>query len=126
MEPWSKDRTGFLSVLNLEAQSHLIDTSSSVLIVGGSKDDADVLRRVGFSNIVLSNFGGEPSVAGQGGYGTPKLAIDVEDIKLANDSFDLVFAHEVLHHCRSPHKALCEMLRISKKYVMFLIHCSCG
>ena len=117
---WSKDRTGFLSVLSLEAVSRLIDTSSGVLIVGGSNDDADVLRRVGFSNIVLSNFGGPPSVATQKGHGGQELEIDVEDIKLANDSFELVFAHEVLHHCRSPHKALCEMLRISKKYVMFL------
>lgn len=119
---WSKDRRGFLSVLESEVQSRLIDLRSSVLVVGASDDDVDVLRRVGFQNITVSNFG-----ADLGGFGdatgcgdSEALLIDVEDIRLPSSSYDLILSHEVLHHCRSPHRALCEMLRISRKYVLFL------
>ena len=48
------------------------------------------------------------------------LAIDAEQIGLQDGSFDLVFAHEVLHHCRSPHSALCEMLRVARRDVVLL------
>lgn len=45
---------------------------------------------------------------------------DVEKMPLADGSYDLVLAHAVLHHCRSPHAALLEMLRVSRRNVIFL------
>src|ERR1035437_1768982 len=41
-------------------------------------------------------------------------------MQIADGSYDLVLAHEVLHHCRSPHKALLEMLRVSRRHVIIL------
>jgi hypothetical protein len=32
----------------------------------------------------------------------------------------VVLAHEVLHHCRSPHRALLEMLRVSRRHVVLM------
>jgi len=48
------------------------------------------------------------------------VALDAEEMNIASDSFDLVFAHAVLHHCSQPHRALCEMIRVSRRYVLFL------
>jgi len=45
---------------------------------------------------------------------------DVQDMAIADGSYDLVLAHEVLHHCRSPHRALLEMLRVSRKHVIIM------
>lgn len=30
-----------------------------------------------------------------------------------------MFAHAVLHHCRSPHRAFCEMLRVARRHIFF-------
>jgi SAM-dependent methyltransferase len=46
-------------------------------------------------------------------------SLDAENLALSDESYDVVFAHEVLHHCRSPHRALCEMLRVSREFVIF-------
>jgi SAM-dependent methyltransferase len=82
-----------------------------VLILGATDFDSAVLRAVGFNNVTLSYFATRSSSA---------LSIDAEDIALPDGSFDMVFAHEVLHHVRSPHKALCEMLRVARKHVIFM------
>ena len=100
---WRKDRSQFLSVLGSEIRTCSIDTDLRVLVVGGSEDDVDVLRRVGFKNITLSDLTATPPADVAATDGIRQMAIDVEAIGLANGSYDLVFAHEVLHHCRSAH-----------------------
>jgi SAM-dependent methyltransferase len=48
------------------------------------------------------------------------LALDAENIALPDNSYPIVFAHAVLHHCRSPHKAIGEMVRVARQHVFFL------
>ena len=93
-----------------------------VLIVGGSAADEQTLRQVGFKNIVNSNLPTDMDRLGahDSAPGTEHIPLDAENINLPDDSFDLVFASEVLHHCNSPHRAVCEMLRVSRRYVLFL------
>lgn len=115
-------RDKFLAVLRSQIGSLHIPLDQKVLIVGGSSDDEDVLRRAGFNQVVNSNL---PSDVGRmGDYESSSdsshCALDVEQMDLPDESFDLVFAHAVLHHCRSPHRALCEMLRVSRRFVVFL------
>jgi len=95
-----------------------IDTSKPVLIIGGTSFDFDVLQNVGFTSITLSNFDGVSSI--DKASNDFMLCLDAEQIGLANNTFETVFAHAVLHHCRSPHRALCEMLRISSRNVVFM------
>jgi SAM-dependent methyltransferase len=94
-------------------REHQMSLEEHVLIVGGSVRDEQILRQAGFRSTVNSNL---PS------YGQPAvgLALDAEQIDLPSESFDLVFASEVLHHCVSPHKALCEMLRVARRFVIFM------
>lgn len=110
----AKDRSGFLSVLERHINSHKLATAGSLLVLGASEGDASVLRQAGWSSITLSNFASADTAAnGDDDW----LELDAEDITLPDNSFESVAAYEVLHHCRSPHRVLCEMLRVSRKYV---------
>lgn len=44
--------------------------------------------------------------------------IDAENLPLSRASFDLVYTWEVLHHVPNPQRAVTEMARVSKKYVV--------
>jgi SAM-dependent methyltransferase len=116
-----KPRAQFLRVLNAEIAACRMSLDQRVLIVGGSAEDENVLRQAGFKDIVNSNLPTDMDrlAAGESS-GAQHLALDAEQIDLPDESFDLVFASEVLHHCSSPHRALCEMLRVSRKYVLFM------
>jgi SAM-dependent methyltransferase len=114
-------RTKLLRAVKSAVRAFGISPDDRVLIVGGSAQDEEILRQAGFKNIVNSNIGSdmdrlEGSVSGPGEH----LAVDVEEIDLPADSFDVVFASEVLHHCISPQRALCEMVRVCRRYVMFM------
>nr|WP_246409371.1 class I SAM-dependent methyltransferase [Granulicella aggregans] len=92
------------------------------MIVGGSYQDAEILRVVGFRRMTLSNLQDMASFEPLQMTGVELRTVnaDAEEMSLADGSYDLVLAHEVLHHCRSPHKALLEMLRVSSKHVILL------
>ena len=117
-----RSRPQFLRVLASQIEASGVSLDQRVLIVGGSADDEHLLRQVGFKHIVNSNLPTDMDrmVAGESVPETQHIALDVEQIDLPDDSFDLVFASEVLHHCRSPHHAVCEMLRVSRRYVVFM------
>lgn len=111
-----KDRSGFLSILQRHIESGKLDTEGALLVLGASDGDELVLRKAGWSSITLSNFVSSNSIQSPD---TSYLELDAEDIALPDESFECVAAYEVLHHCRSPHRALCEMLRVSRRYVIF-------
>jgi SAM-dependent methyltransferase len=122
MGPVLKDRTQFLSVMS-ELCNGIADRENlSLLVLGGSGDDIRGLSSLGFRNTTLSNLAASPdlSAIGQPGNCVPRVAVDAEDMAIPDNSYDIVFAHEVLHHCRSPHRALCEMLRVSRRYIIFM------
>lgn len=112
-ESTCKDRSGFLSVLQRYIATHKLEPRGSLLVLGASDGDASILREAGWSSITLSNFSSPSSID----EARPYLELDAEDIELPDESFESVAAYEVLHHCRSPHRALCEMLRVSRRYV---------
>jgi SAM-dependent methyltransferase len=109
-----KDRSGYLSVLERHISSHKLGTSGSLLVLGASEGDASILRQAGWSLITPSNFQAAGTNTRRG---DDYLELDAEELALPDESFESVAAYEVLHHCRSPHRALCEMLRVSRRYV---------
>jgi SAM-dependent methyltransferase len=76
-----------------------------------------VLTACGFCQIRLSNLEG---TQGEAGPQPTSQAIDAENIPLPDESYSAVFAHHVIHHCRSPHRAVCEMLRVAQRYVFVM------
>ncbi len=117
-----KPRAQFLRVLTSEIAACRISLHQRVLIVGGSVEDEQILRQAGFTDIVNSNLPTDMDrlAVSEAAPATQHVALDAEQLDLPDDSFDLVFASEVLHHCSSPHRALCEMLRVSRRYVLFM------
>lgn len=117
-----KRRDQFLAVFLGHLKKCHLDTDEKVLVVGGTWEDVDLLAAAGFEDITLSNLQSELEEGGDrtSGFQVKRVAIDAEQADLPDDSFDCVFAHEVLHHCRSPHQGLCEMLRVARKHVVLL------
>jgi SAM-dependent methyltransferase len=116
------DRSRFEQALRECVESTGIDAMDSILIVGGSYRDANVVYRAGFRRITLSNI--EPmSDAEKSSFKEAELTVlyaDLESLSFPDSSFNVVLAHEVLHHCRSPHRALLEMLRVSRRHVIVM------
>jgi SAM-dependent methyltransferase len=97
-----------LAIIRRFVEACNVDTREPVLVVGGGQEDFEMLTACGFSQIVMSNLD------------ATMMALDAENIALRDDSYPVVFAHAVLHHCRSPQRALGEMVRVSRKHVFFL------
>ena len=116
------DRSLLEKVLGQWVTSSNVDVEGAVLIVGGGSEDARILRSFGFHRITLSNLRDFTSdeLAQLEREGLKTVTADVEDIVIPDNSYDLVFTHAVVHHCRSPHKALLEMLRVSRKHVIIM------
>lgn len=103
-----KEKSCLLKVIRRYLEICEVDLKEPVLVVGGGQEDMEILTACGFSQIVMSNLR------------TSGKALDVENIALPDDSYPVVFAHAVLHHCRCPQKAVGEMVRVSQKHTFFL------
>ena len=106
--PTPKNRSCLLRTLERHLELCQVDRSQPVLVVGGGQDDLEILKACGFKEIVLSNLNAD------------EVAIDAENIALPDNSYPIVFAHAVLHHCRCPQKAVGEMVRVSRQHVFFV------
>ena len=51
--------------------------------------------------------------------GRARVIADAMTLPFASNAFDLVFCWELLHHVEEPWRALREMARVSRKYVLF-------
>lgn len=109
-----KDKSRLLRVMQHHMDACGVDKDQPVLVVGGGQEDLEMLSACGFKEIVLSNLTGKGVV------------LDAENIDLPDNSYPTVFAHAVLHHCRSPQKALGEMVRVSQKHALFVEPNDCG
>ena len=90
----------------------------SVVVICGGPYDRTVMKTCGLSNVVITNVdhhGGETDLSP---YSWEYQ--DAEAMTCADDSADWVAVHAGLHHCASPHKALCEMLRVARKGVLVI------
>lgn len=94
-----------------------IARDASVLVVGSGNIDIVLLETVGLTNYTVSNV--TNSALARTDRKETGALLNAEDLGLPDDSFDVVFAHDVLHHCYSPQKAVREMMRVSKRCVIF-------
>ena len=90
-------------------------------MIGGGSHDLAALAAIGFRRVVLSNLADNlTGIAIPPGMEVRSIPADAEAIASPDGSFDMVFAHEVLHHCASPARALCEMLRVARRFAVLL------
>ena len=96
-------------------EKKLISINDSILIVAAGEKDKKVFSSFGFKNVTISNLDHHRGFKDYAPYNW--IREDLESLSMDNEVYDWVFVHAGLHHCASPHKGLCEMLRVSKKGV---------
>lgn len=93
-------------------KSGWIQKKNSVLVVCGSNHDDEILKRLGFKNrLITSAYDKLPNIK-------TYQQLDAQKLTFKDNSFDVVLVNLGLHHCASPHQALCEMYRVAKKTVI--------
>lgn len=94
----------------------LMSRDDAVLVVAGGPYDAATLREAGFAEVVISNLDTRMRADAFAPYGWSLQ--DAEALSYPDGAFDHVLVHAGLHHCRSPHRALCEMMRVARRGVL--------
>jgi ubiquinone/menaquinone biosynthesis C-methylase UbiE len=103
----------YAATINKILQKNIIERHDSILVVGGGDADKNAFLKNGFKNVVITNVEYDRGVNDYSPYSWEYQ--DMENLTYGDAVFDWVFVHAGLHHCASPHRALCEMLRVSKK-----------
>lgn len=92
------------------------DKDARILVTAGGSLDKRVFSELGYKNVTISNLDSRMD-ANQ--YLPYKWSYqDAQQLSFEDCAFDFTVIHAGLHHCRSPHKALLEMYRVSKKGVL--------
>ncbi len=95
----------------------------SVLILGGWEKEAKIFPKYPFSEIVLSGILDPSGKMKEIILSDPRVSYkkeNIENLSAKNESFDLVFCKESLHHLSRPVLGLYEMLRVCKKAAVFI------
>jgi SAM-dependent methyltransferase len=95
-----------------------IENTESITVLCGGPYDAKTLSAVGFKNAIITNVDHHDGVTDLAPYSWAYQ--DAENVTMADDSTDWAIVHAGLHHCASPHRGLCEMLRIARKGVVVI------
>lgn len=96
----------------------VLDHEMRVLVVAGGAGDRDVLRALGFSDVVITNLEGKGSGSEVVPYRWERQ--DAEALTYPDEMYDWAMVSAGLHHCRSPHRALLELYRVSRRGVLAL------
>lgn len=96
---------------------HLIPGATAVVVCGGSGMDAEFLARAGAKVITTDiSFGAarRASIRARR-LSLPILSVvaDAEHLPLDDDSVDIAYVHDGLHHLVDPELAVCEMSRVA-------------
>jgi SAM-dependent methyltransferase len=107
-EPVERERF-YRRVVGELLEQGVLTRDLALVVVGGGELDRSVLASHGFENVTLTNL--DPA---QG------EVEDAEALSYPDGSFDFGIVSAALHHCRSPHRALLELYRVSRVGVLAL------
>lgn len=93
----------------------------SILVICGSRLDRDVLNAAGFTNVTITNLDERHNRSDLNPYAWDHQ--NAEALTYEDNQFDVVVVHLGLHHCRQPHRALCEMYRVSRMGILVIEPC---
>lgn len=99
-------------VLKKLLKNQTLFSNEKILIVAAGALDKETFEINGFTNVLISNIEKDRGVQDYGSYNWEYQ--DLENLSYNDDEFDWVFVHAGLHHCASPHRGLCEMMRVAK------------
>ena len=93
----------------------------NILDVGGSSGNLAREIKKNLKNISYLVLDINPQAIKKGVKNNPNLKFilgDAEEIPFKDKEFDLVICKDVLHHCENPKKAVKEIKRVSKDYII--------
>jgi SAM-dependent methyltransferase len=93
-----------------------ISLDDSIVVFCGGTVDADALRELGFKNVTITNLDERYEACAPYQWSLQ----DAEGTSFKDASYDWAMVHAGLHHCYSPHRALLEMLRVTRKGVLVI------
>lgn len=94
-----------------------LDTGHKLLAVCAAESELELFSGLGFGDVTLSSVGVQTSSAEAVQSGDIVLQ-DAMNLGYPSRSFDFAFVSDGLHHCDSPHRALLEMYRVSRRGVI--------
>jgi SAM-dependent methyltransferase len=108
-------RTAFVeSVLAELLEEGVLATSDSVIAVCAGSRERDLFAERGFANVLITNL--DERITDEAAFAPFRWSLqDAQNLSIPDASFDFAFVADGLHHCSSPHKALLEMYRVSRK-----------
>ena len=108
----------------LEYSRHLKESKfGMVLALGANHVEAENLIKFPFSKIVLTGITPPDEITKQIMKKDRRVSYSIENIEklsFKDSSFNLVFVKEALHHVPRPVQGIYEMLRVSKKAIIFI------
>ncbi len=93
--------------------SGFLKKEDRILVVCGGVFDQEIMEAIGFSNYLITSLHPEENCSIKN-----YKKENVEHLSFGDNSFDNVIVHAGLHHCYSPHRAVCEMYRVARKNVV--------
>ena len=92
----------------------MLATTDSVIAVCAGSRERDVFAELGFTNVLITNL--DDRITDEAAFAPFGWSLqDAQNLSASDASFDFAFVADGLHHCSSPHKALLEMYRVSRK-----------
>ena len=95
-----------------------ISRSDAVLAVCAGEREHELFSTHNFEHVVISNIYEQDQTDWSPSFLWSRQ--DAQSLDYDDDSFDFAFVADGLHHCSSPHRAMLEMYRVSRKGIIVI------
>jgi SAM-dependent methyltransferase len=106
------------AVLKRLLDQGLLHLDHSILVVAGGEVDKQLFHSLGFTSVMISNL--DDRLVGNEFSPYSWSLQNAQSLTFDDEMFDFSFVSDGLHHCSSPHKALLEMYRVTKRGVIVI------
>jgi SAM-dependent methyltransferase len=118
-EPYDVRAPFVESVLEALLADRRLDRSDAIVAICAGLAERDLFARMNFSNVVITNLD-ERVTAGDQFAPFEWSNQDAHNLTFDDESFDFGFVADGLHHCGSPHRAVLELYRVSRKGIIVI------
>ncbi len=103
-------------VISKLISTHIITLGNSILVIGGTSQENDLFHSLGFRNVTLTNI----TQINLEYLRYQFIKQDGMRLDFPDNSYDVEFVANSLHHMSRPHLALTEMYRVARKGLILL------
>jgi SAM-dependent methyltransferase len=106
------------SVLTDLLAKGLVTKTDRIITVCSGLPEREIFASLGFANVTITNLDPRCNAGDYKPYQWSSQ--NALNLTFSDQEFDLAFVSDGLHHCSSPHRALLEMYRVSKKGIVVI------